>query len=276
MKDECLAIENIALEMRKEMINMGFRNGDLGAHFGAGLSAVEIFACLYNGVMKVDPKNPKWEDRDILVVGKGHCVLAYYTALAFAGFFPVEDLMTFDQNGSKLMGHPIRNLELGIEVSSGSLGMALSQGVGIALAIKKKRQNRKVFVILGDGECQEGAIWEGAMSAAHYNLDNLIVIIDKNTLQYDGDTEEIMSLGNLKDKFQAFGFATQVINGHNIDDLKEGFDKIETLEIGKPKAIIAHTIKGKCISFMENNKEWHNKALTQELYQQAIAELGEV
>lgn len=269
-------IENMSNWMRIQAIEMAYRAGDSGAHLGAGLSAIEILAVLYGHAMKYDVENPNQEERDIFIPSKAHCVLAYYTALAYVGFFPKEQLMNFEKNGSFLAGHPSINVEKGIEFSGGSLGMGLSQGIGVSLAAKRHQRRNKCYVLLGDGECEEGSVWEGIMSAAKFQLDNLIVIVDANKLQYDGTTEEIMNLGNLKDKFVQFGFRGYEVDGHDITGLVECMDLIEKERDGRPAVLIAHTIKGKGISFMENKKEWHHGVLKEQEYEKAMLELGGV
>lgn len=259
--------------MRKLALNMGRKAKGKGAHFGAGMSAMEIFSSLYGGAMQCSP-DAEWGKQDVLVVGKAHCVLAYYTALAVYGFVQESELETFDEDGSLLPGHPMMNEKWGISFSGGSLGMALSQGVGVALSRKRRGQSSQVFVLLGDGECQEGAIWEAAMSATHFKLDNLTVIIDRNHLQYDGDTEEIMALGDLAEKWRSFGFQTYKVNGNRIEEIYPAL--VQSRErTGCPVCIIADTVKGKGISFMEGKKEWHHKRISEEEYQQAMRELEE-
>lgn len=266
-------IQDMAIKMRRKAIDMAYLAGKNGAHLGAGLSSIEILACLYGGIMDIDSSAPTREDRDYFIPSKAHCVLAFYPALAYAGYFPMEDLEQFEKNGSPLPGHPIKNVNRGIEFSGGSLGMGLSLGVGLALALKAKKSSNRVYVLIGDGECDEGAIWEAAMSAKHFGLDNLTVIVDQNKLQYDGSTEEIMSLSCLEDKFQSFGFRAITVDGHNVEKLYEAFLSAKEIVPGKPTVIIADTIKGKGISFMENKKEWHHGVLTKELYEQAVREL---
>ncbi|MBP3889427.1 MAG: transketolase [Cellulosilyticum sp.] len=261
--------------MRKKALEMAYYAGDKGAHLGAGLSSIEILACLYGGATNLSAQYMKRENRDIFIPSKAHCVLSFYTALAYSGFFDIEDLNQFEHNGSELPGHPIMNSNRGIEFSGGSLGMGLSQGIGMALAYKKKKYSSKVYVLLGDGECDEGSIWEGAMSAAHFKLDNLIVIIDCNKLQYDGATEDIMKLNSIRRKFEAFGFEAIEVDGHNIEDLYNAFISFQSIYNGKPKVIIAHTVKGKGVSFMENRKEWHHAFLSEENYNLAMREVEE-
>ena len=271
---DSVKLSNLAADMRKSAIEMGHSAGRKGAHFGGALSCIEILACLYSGIMDISPEKAGREPRDIFIASKAHCVLALYTALAHRGFFPREELATFEGDGSYLSGHPVMKEEWGIEISGGSLGMGLSQGIGVALGYRRKGYDQHIFVLLGDGECDEGSVWEGIMSAAHYKLDNLVVIVDKNQLQYDGSTEAVMGLTNLAAKFESFGFETYEVEGHNIDELYEVLSKAVASKNGKPKAVIANTVKGKGISFMEGHAEWHHGVLTDELYQKAVAELG--
>ena len=220
--------------------------------------------------MKFDYKNPKSEDRDRFILSKGHACLAYYAALCEIGFIKKEDLKTFEKNDSNLLGHPVRNINLGIEFSNGSLGMGLSLGIGVALSLKKKNKANNVFVIMGDGECNEGSVWEALMAAPNFNLDNLNLIIDKNNFQQTGDNKTIMDLGNLKNKVESFGWNTTEIDGHNISELYNYFKKINN---NKPNALIANTIKGKGFSFSENNNTWHHSVLSKELYDKALSEI---
>lgn len=259
--------------MRRKSIDMAYLAGKNGAHLGPGLSAIEIIACLYGGVMNIDPQNPETKERDIFIPSKAHCVLAYYTALAYCGYFPIEALDDYEKDGSFLPGHPVMNVEKGIEISGGSLGMGVSQGVGLALAAKLSGQNKRIYVLTGDGECDEGSIWEGIMSAVHLNLNNLIIIVDQNKLQYDGPTSDIMNLGRLRDKLTAFGLSVYGANGHDISALLLAFQKMKEEHTERPKVLIADTIKGKGISFMENKKEWHHAILTKEQYETAKCEL---
>ena len=255
--------------MRKRALKMALDCGNNGSHLGGGLSAIEIFAALYGGVLRYDVKNPVWEDRDRLIVSKGHCVLAYYPALCEAGYLSDEELNSFEVNGSGLHGHATRDLLKGIEFSGGSLGLGLPFAVGVALAAKMDNRRCHTYAIVGDGECDEGSIWEAIMSAAHFKLSNLTVIIDKNRLQYDGETCAVMNLLNLKDKLNSFGFFAQEIDGHNISQL---LNALSNKQDHVPNAVIANTIKGKGVSFMENDKEWHHSRLTQSQYEVAVAE----
>lgn len=256
--------------MRKDLLWMALNAGNSGAHLGGSLSMIEILSTLYLGVMSYDAKTPRMTSRDRLILSKGHGTLAMYAAMRQIGLIPYEDLQTFKSNETYLTGHPSMNLDKGIEFSSGSLGQGLSLGVGTCLALKRKDNlQSRVFVIVGDGECDEGSVWEAAMSAAHYKLDNLVVIVDNNGLQYDGRTAEILGLGRIADKWEAFGWETYSIDGHRVDEL---YDTL-SIRSDKPIAIIANTIKGKGISFMENDSTWHNGRLTKELYDKAMVEI---
>ena len=266
-------IKSMAKSMRLKALEMALNAGSNGAHLGSAFSAIEILACLYGEVMKLPGKEVSEGEHDIFIPGKAHCVLAFYTALAYSGFFPVEDLDYFEKDGLELPGHPVMNVRRGIEFSGGSLGMALSQGAGMALGAKMKGSPRRVFVLLGDGECNEGSVWEAAMSASHFRLDNLIAIVDKNKLQYDGDTEDIMKLNDLGAKFTSFGFDVYSADGHDIPLLRKAFNEITVQKNAKPKILIADTIKGKGISFMENKKEWHHSILNKDQYDIAVNEL---
>jgi len=262
-------LEVLAAKIRNKSLEMAFNAGKNGAHLGGALSLAEIFAILYGEILKINPINPKDTDRDRLIVSKGHGVLSYYAALSNAGFLSSEDLNAFETNGSLLHGHPTRNISLGIEFSGGSLGMGVSFAIGTALAGKLNNKSYHVFVIVGDGECNEGIVWEAFMSASHFKLDNLTVIIDYNKLQYDGNVAAIMDMGQLKTKLESFGFSVIEVNGHYISELYEGFQQFSE---GMPSAIIANTIKGKGVSFMENKKEWHHGILSKELYELALSE----
>ena len=255
--------------MRLMALQMAYQSGKNGSHLGGGLSAIEIFATLYGEVMHIDSANPYDEERDRLVVSKGHCVLAYYTALCKAGFLSEEDLRHFEINGSFLHGHATRNIQRGVEFSGGSLSMGMSFAVGEALACKQKGLKNRVFVVVGDGECDEGLIWEAAMAAANFRLNNLIVIVDQNQLQYDGLTQTVMNQLSLSEKFKAFGFDTTEVDGHNCEELSKALQYLSD----RPQCIIAKTIKGKGVSFMEGKKEWHHATLNKEQYEQAQKEV---
>jgi len=273
MDDVVSSLRKMAGRMREHALTMAFSAGANGAHLGGGLSMIEIMATLYGGVLHLDPKNPEWEDRDRFIPSKGHGVLAYYTALAEAGFFPVDDLKKFEVNGEFLPGHPVMNVRKGIECSSGSLGMGLSFGVGIALAGKLRKKSYHTYVLLGDGECNEGAVWEAAMSASHFHLSNLIAIVDKNDLQYDGCCSEIMNMDQMKAKWESFGWDVVETDGHDVQALYAVFQSCTNSSEPTPHVVIAHTIKGKGVSFMENKKEWHHSSLSQKQYETAVAEI---
>lgn len=265
-------MKDLAKTIRLSALQMALNSGKNGSHLGAGLSSVEIFAALYGGVLKYDLQNKADENRDRLVVSKGHCVLSYYSALRQAGFLTDEDIQSFETNGSHFHGHAMRNLDKGIEFSGGSLSMGMSFAVGQALACKKKGLTSRVFSIVGDGECDEGLIWEAAMSAANYELNNFVLIVDRNKLQYDGPTTEVMNQIDLGDKFRAFGFDVRVVDGHDVEALAKAMNEPSD----KPVCVIADTIKGKGVSFMEGVKTWHHSVLTQEQYDKAVKEVENV
>ena len=240
-------------------------------HPGGSLSAADIVTALYFREMNIDPENPKMEGRDKFVLSKGHAAPVQYAALAERGYFPKEELLTLRKLGSHLQGHPNRDKVPGIEMSTGSLGQGCSIAVGMALGAKKLGKDTQVFTLLGDGECQEGQIWEAFMSAAHYHLDNLTVIIDNNGLQIDGSNDEVMSLGDFPAKIKAFGFDLYEIDGHDLEAVESALSAPHTA--GIPKCILAHTVKGKGVSFMENQVGWHGKAPNAEQRAQALKEL---
>lgn len=258
--------------MRKNALDMALAAGANSSHFGSGLSIIEITATLFGAIMRYDRNNPQWSERDRFILSKGHGVLGYYTALVEAGFVPKEDLLTFEKTGSYLVGHPVINREKGIEFSNGSLGMGLSLGIGVAIAGKRRNSKYNVYVLMGDGECNEGSIWEAAMAAPQFKLDNLVAIIDKNNFQLGGTNSEIMSVGDLAGKWRSFGWDVVEVDGHNVSQLYDVFNKANIH--GRPAAIIANTIKGKGVSFAENNNAWHHAVLTKSQYETAILELN--
>ena len=263
-------LKKIAIEMRIDLIKMIY-NAKAG-HTGGSLSSVDIIVALYHGVMRLDSKNPKWEDRDRFILSKGHSVEAYYTVLANMGFFPKEELLTFLQYGSRLIGHP--NVAVpGVEMNTGALGHGMSTGVGMALAGKMDRRDYKVYVLMGDGEQGEGSVWEAAMAGANYNLDHLVGIIDRNRLQISGNTEDVMKLEGLREKWTAFGWEVIETDGHDMAQLIDTFSKLPVVE-GRPHLIIANTIKGKGISFMENVAKWHHGVPSKEQMEKALEELN--
>jgi transketolase len=242
-------------------------------HPGGSLSATEIFTYLYFKEMNIDPKNPKWEDRDRFVLSKGHTAPGLYATLAHRGFFPVEDLKTLRKIDSYLQGHPNMNLVPGVDMSTGSLGQGISTAVGMALAAKHTGKTNRVYSLLGDGEIQEGQVWEACMAAAHYKLDNLCIIVDNNGLQIDGNIADVMSPYPIVGKLEAFGFKTLAIDGHDFDAIEEAFATAKATK-GMPTAIVITSIKGKDVSFMENDAGWHGKAPNDAEYEQAMAELN--
>ncbi len=241
-------------------------------HPGGSLSCTDILTVLYFDEMNVDVKNPKWEDRDRFVLSKGHCAPALYATLASKGFFPVEDLNTLRKTDSYLEGHPSMTYVPGVDMSTGSLGQGISAAVGMAIAGKLDEKSYRVYSILGDGEIQEGQVWEAAMAAAHYKLDNLVAFVDHNGLQIDGPTADVMNPNPVADKFEAFGWNVIVVDGHDVEAIKNAVDQAKTVK-GKPTMVVCETVKGKGVSFMENNCDWHGTAPKQEQRDQAIAEL---
>ena len=271
-KDICKKCEEAANRIRHRIIEMTYNTGKTGAHLGGSLSIVELLAGLYAGVIKFDINNPNWEGRDRVILSKGHAAMALYPAMVEAGIISEADLATFKQDGSMLGGHPSLNGLSGIEFASGSLGQGLSLGVGCCLALKRKKNDiSRVFVFLGDGECDEGSVWESAASASHYNLNNMVAVVDINGIQYDGYTNKVMDMSPFEKKWQDFGWDTISVDGHNIEEVLDAYSK----KSEKPLVILAHTIKGKGVSFMENNWKFHNSALSVEQYEQALKELGE-
>lgn len=265
-------MNSLAKKIRLSSLQMAYNCGKNGSHLGAALSCVEIYAALYGKVMKFDILNKESENRDRLVVSKGHSVLSYYSALKLAGYLTDEDIASFETRGTHFHGHAMRDLERGIEFSGGSLSMGMSFAVGQALACKKKGLDNRVFCIVGDGECDEGLIWESAMSAANFGLDNFIVIVDRNKLQYDGLTTDIMNQLDLGEKFKSFGFDVREVDGHDVDKLIKALDTPSNI----PICVIADTIKGKGVSFMEGKKQWHHSTLSEEQYKQAREEVENV
>jgi len=241
-------------------------------HSGGSLSSVEILAAFYFYKLRHDPNDPQWEERDRFLLSKGHVCPALYTVMAHAGYLPVEELTTLRKLGSRLQGHPHMLKLPGLETSSGSLGQGLSIGIGMALAAKLDNKGFRVYCLMGDGETDEGQVWEAAMSAAHYNLDNLCGIVDRNRLQIDGDTEKVMRLEPYGEKWAAFGWNVIECDGHNLEQLMEALDQAEC-NCGAPTVIIAHTVKGKGISFMENKAEWHGIPPNDEQLALALREL---
>lgn len=265
------------LEIYATKIRMGIIEGTYNAkagHPGGSLSSADLFAYLYDKEMRYRADEPKWEDRDRFVLSKGHCAPGLYAALAYKGFFPVEDLKTLRHIGSYLQGHPNMNTVPGIDMSTGSLGQGVSVAAGMAKAAKYMNKDINVYTLLGDGEIEEGQVWEAFMFAKQYNLDNLCVIIDCNGLQIDGPCSEVMSAEPIDEKLKAFGFDYTVIDGNDFEAIESAFDKFHKSD--KSFAIIMKTVKGKGVSYMENQVGWHGKAPNEEEYNIAMAELGAV
>ena len=259
-----------AVEIREGIIEAVYHAGS--GHPGGSLSVADILTVLYFHEMKIKPEEPDWEDRDRLVLSKGHCSPALYSCLANRGYFPVEDLKTFRKIDSYLQGHPDKNKVPGVDMTTGSLGQGLSAANGMAIAGKMNQKDYRVYCILGDGEIEEGQVWEAAMTSSKYRLDNLCVIVDNNNLQIDGTVEEVMSPYPIDEKFKSFGFEIIKIDGHDIEEIIKAFEVARNIK-EKPTCIIAKTIKGKGISYMENQVGWHGKAPNEEQYKEAIKEL---
>ena len=263
-------MEAIAKRLRRHIISMIGKAGS--GHPGGSLSAVEIVTTLYFKLLRHKPQDPQWPDRDRFVLSKGHAAPLLYATLAECGYFPVEELATLRQLDSRLQGHTDRTVTPGVEMSAGALGQGLSFGIGIALAGRLNLQKYRVYVLLGDGECDEGQVWEAAMSAAHFKVDNLVAIVDNNGLQIDGWNCDVMNLEPFNKKWQAFGWHVIEVDGHNFTQLIDAFEQTKQVK-GQPSVIIAHTIKGKGVSFMENNPDFHGKAPNTEQVEIALKEL---
>ena len=267
---EKIKLEYIAAKIRKDAI-LAVYSAKSG-HPGGSLSIADIMAVLYFKEMNIDPQNPSWEDRDRFVLSKGHCAPALYSALAERGYIPVEDLVTLRKTTSYLEGHPDKKKIPGVDMSSGSLGQGISAANGMALAGKIDKKDYRVYTVLGDGEIQEGQVWEAAMFAAHYKLDNLVAFVDYNSLQIDGAIQDVMSPEPIADKFEAFGWNVISIDAHDIEQIDNALQKAKATK-GKPTMIVAKSTKGKGVSFMENNVSWHGSAPNDEQFKIAEAEL---
>ncbi|MHB1004153.1 MAG: transketolase [Chloroflexota bacterium] len=264
-------LEAKARVIRGHIVRMSHQSNS--AHVGSALSSADIVTALYFGELRLDPNRPDWPDRDRFIMSKGHACAAWYAALAESGFFPLEELVTFRKIGSRLQGHPEMSRLPGIEMTSGSLGHGLSAGLGMALGVKLDKRDARVYVLMGDGEIQEGLIWEAALAAPNMHADNLTAIVDYNHWQSGGGVDETMSLEPLVDKWRAFGWATVEVDGHDMVALLETFAKAKRT-VGKPTAVIAHTTKGKGVSYMENDNRWHGQPPTADEVKRALAELG--
>ena len=258
-----------AFETRKAILQMIYTAR--AGHTGGSLSAADLMTALFFKILQLDPRNPKWEGRDYFVLSKGHCVEAYWAVLAHRGFFPKDELATFSQFESRLIGHP-NNEVPGVEVNTGALGHGLSISVGMAIGLKKRKMTNRVFTLLGDGELGEGSVWEGAMAGGHYELDNLIAIIDRNHLQISGSTEDVMTLEPLAEKWKSFGWSVKEIDGNSMEEIVNVLTSVP-FERNKPSLIIAHTIKGKGVDEMENLAKWHHGVPDSELFERAMNRL---
>ena len=268
-------VEKQQLKIAACKVRMGIVDSTHSAkagHPGGSLSATEMFTYLYFKEMNIDPKNPKWEDRDRFVLSKGHTTPGLYSTLAHRGFFPVEDLPTFRHIDSYLQGHPNMNTVPGVDMSTGSLGQGVSVAVGMAKGAKYTGKQNRVYTLLGDGEIQEGQVWEACMAAAHYKLDNFCIVVDNNGLQIDGNIADVMSPYPIVGKLEAFGFHVIAIDGHDFEAIEAALNEAKTVK-GQPSAIVMKTVKGKDVSFMENNAGWHGKAPNDAEYAQAMTEL---
>lgn len=263
-------MEKRAKKLRRHIIEMTAKAGS--GHPGGSLSAAEIVTALYFNHLRHDSQNPRWPDRDRFVLSKGHAAPLLYSALAEAGYFPLQELFTLRQLESRMQGHTDMTVTPGVEMSAGALGQGLSFGIGIALAARLDSRDYRVYVLLGDGECDEGQVWEAAMAAAHFKLDNIVAIIDRNRQQIDGWTYEVMDTEPLAEKWLSFGWHTIEVNGHDLAQIIAALDEAKQIK-GKPTAIIAHTTKGKGVSFMEDNLEFHGRAPTPEEAKGALKEL---
>jgi len=264
-------MEVLAKRIRRHIISMIGKAGS--GHPGGSLSAVEIVSSLYFNIMRHKPKDPSWPDRDRFILSKGHAAPMLYAVLAECGYIPIDELMTLRQLDSRLQGHTDRRCTPGVEMSAGALGQGLSFSIGVALAGRLNAQDYRVYVLMGDGECDEGQVWEAAMAAAHYKLDNITAIIDNNGLQIDGCNCDVMNLDPLNKKWQAFGWNVTEVDGHNFSQLIEAYKQAQQIK-GQPTVIIAHTIKGKGVSFMENVASFHGKAPNAEQVEIALKELA--
>lgn len=272
-KKRCFLLEKKAREIKIDVIKMCYEVGPKRkAHPGGALSAADIVVTLYFDIMRIDPSNPDWKERDRFILSKGHACPVLYAALANLGYFDKKQYKSLRRVGGMLQGHPDMRKIPGVDMTTGSLGNGLSAGIGMALSARMDKKNYRVFVLLGDGECDEGIVWEGAMAASKYKLDNLIAIVDMNGLQSCGTVKSIMPTDSLIDKWRSFGWNTIEINGHNMSEIIFGLE-LASSYTSKPSVIIAHTVKGKGVSFMENDNAWHQKTFSIEQYDQAVMEI---
>jgi transketolase len=269
-KEKLLFLKSKAVDIRKEIITMVYRANS--GHVGGSLGAADLVVALYYHIMDHQPEHPEWTDRDRFILSKGHCTPVLYAVLADCGYFSKDDLKTFRRPGSHLQGHPYQPKTPGVEASTGTLGLGISTGVGMALAGKLKKQKHYYFILCGDGEIQEGQVWEAAMFANKYKLDNIIAMVDRNYLQTDGNSEDVMPLDPLKPKWESFGWQVYEIDGNDLSEIIDTVEEAKTVK-GRPTMIIAKTIKGKGVSFMENVAGWHGTPPARDDYEKAIKEL---
>ena len=268
---DAAGVELMARRMRHRILDMSLRC-EGPTHLGGGLSIVEIMAALYGSVMNYRPEEPTWPGRDRFILSKGHGVLGLYTALAEAGIIDEETFRSFKVDDSHLIAHPVMNLDLGIESSNGSLGQGLSLAVGLGWSARRKNLTHNIYVVLGDGECNEGSVWEAAMSASQLGLGNLVAVVDNNGFQSDGSTEDIITSVDLADRWRSFGWNVKEVDGHDVPQVLSALTQPRPAD--QPTCIVAKTVKGKGIDFMENNNEWHHNRLTQAMYDRALESLG--
>ncbi len=273
-KEEIKKLKLKAVEIRKKIVNLTVIAG--GSHIGGALSMVEILIALYYKILNIDPKNPQWEDRDRFILSKGHGCVGICPVLCDRGYFDEKNLSTFNQFKSPFGMHPDMHKIPGIEMSTGSLGHGLSVCVGLAIANKLNNSKWKIYCLLGDGECNEGSVWEAAMSASHFKLNNIIAIVDRNKFEIDGPTEKIMALEPFKEKWLSFGWNVKEVDGHDFEQLINAFYEIKNSQSEKPSVIIANTIKGKGVSYMEGQAKWHYGGLSKELEEQAMRDLNNI
>lgn len=265
--------KNIQKNIIRNIIDTAYIAGSSSAHIGGALSIVDIVTVLFEHIININKENFKNKSRDYFILSKGHACLTYYSILEQKGFITKKDLNTFEKDGSNLLGHPVMNSNMGIDFSTGSLGIGIGLGVGLAIGLKKLGSKNQIFVIIGDGECNEGSVWEAIMSAAHFKLDNFNLIVDRNKLQQTGSSSDIMNLEPLVEKIRSFGFNTHEVDGHNPEEL---YAKLIMKNENMPKALVANTIKGKYLSFAEGNNKFHHAILTKKLYDDALKELNEI
>ena len=265
------SLQEKARHIRRSILTMVYRAGS--GHVGGSLGATDLVVALYHAIMHHDPARPEWEERDRFILSKGHCTPVVYAVLADCGYFPEADLETFRRPGSHLQGHPYQPKTPGVDASTGTLGLGISTGLGMALAARIKGQGHRVFVLCGDGEIQEGQVWEAAMFGHKYRLDNVVAFVDRNYLQTDGDSEKVMPLDPLAPKWEAFGWDTHEIDGHDYRQILETVEKASGTK-GRPSMIVARTTKGKGVSFMEDVAKWHGTPPTDDEYARAMAELN--